>query len=145
MAGRWAAIAIPSAFALASLTPCRFRFARDWGRYSSSRIQPFSPNGAAGATRGPSPTNAPALDPRPALSKPGCSLELGTWNLAIDPRLFFELCPLSFALPDQDGFSILSKCPGSPFPAGGTRSQASTYCCIAFRHFTLRTPSLPMP
>jgi len=29
----------------------------------------------------------PALDPRPALSKHGCSLELGTWNLELTAAL----------------------------------------------------------
>ena len=94
-----------SAFDLASLTPCRFRFARDWGRYSSSRIQLFSPNGAAGAPRGPSPANAPALDPRPALSKHGCSLELGTWNLELG-TWNLELGTWNLELPASAGLAL---------------------------------------
>ena len=83
----------------------------------------FAPKGlrnkAQGNTLGPRHEKAPALDPRPALSKHGCSLELGNWNLALDPRLFLELRPLSFALPGFLGSAIDPLGPGIPNRPGG--------------------------
>ena len=86
MDGRCPANAIPSAFALASLTPCRFRFARDWGRYSSSRIQPFSPNGAQARSHGCNPwiqanERTPRLIRAPLFPSSAVlwHLALGTW------------------------------------------------------------------